>query len=73
MRKTGQMSFIVFFSGTGTTYDHIVNLTTLGFDGRWKEKMVDKIPAASTRIFGPGLRHGHPHAQNSREVSFTRR
>ena len=39
-----------FFSGTGTTYDRIVSLTTLGFDGRWKERIVDKIPAGSTKI-----------------------
>ncbi len=39
-----------FFSGTGTTYDHIVRLTTIGFDGRWKERIVEKIPSGSTRI-----------------------
>ena len=38
------------FSGTGTTYDRIVGLTTLGLDGRWKERILEKIPAWSTRI-----------------------
>ena len=39
-----------FFPGTGTTYDHMVNLCTIGFDHWWKKKMLEKIPEASTRI-----------------------
>lgn len=39
-----------FFSGTGGTYDHIVNLFTLGFDRSWKRKILEKIPAGSARI-----------------------
>lgn len=39
-----------FFSGTGTTYDVMVNLGTIGFDRWWKKKIVDRIPAASRRI-----------------------
>lgn len=39
-----------FFPGTGTTYDHIVNLCTIGFDRWWKEKILEKIPEGSTRI-----------------------
>lgn len=39
-----------FFAGTGTTYDRIVNLTTLGFDRRWKGEIVKKIPPGSTTI-----------------------
>jgi demethylmenaquinone methyltransferase/2-methoxy-6-polyprenyl-1,4-benzoquinol methylase len=32
-----------FFSGTGSTYDHIVNLCTLGIDPLWKERILDKL------------------------------
>ncbi|MBF0480475.1 MAG: methyltransferase domain-containing protein [Desulfovibrionaceae bacterium] len=39
-----------FFSGTGPTYDHIVGLTTLGQDARWKKLILKQIPAGSTRI-----------------------
>ena len=39
-----------FFSGTGSTYDSIVNLCTLGFDRLWKRKIVAKIPRESRRI-----------------------
>jgi demethylmenaquinone methyltransferase/2-methoxy-6-polyprenyl-1,4-benzoquinol methylase len=33
-----------FFSGTGSTYDRIVNWCTLGFDKWWKRKILAKIP-----------------------------
>ncbi|MEJ2165665.1 MAG: class I SAM-dependent methyltransferase [Desulfobacterales bacterium] len=39
-----------FFSGTGTTYDVMVNLGTIGFDRWWKKKIIDRIPAAPERI-----------------------
>jgi demethylmenaquinone methyltransferase/2-methoxy-6-polyprenyl-1,4-benzoquinol methylase len=39
-----------FFSGTGPTYDSIANLCTLGFDARWKEKILEKIPQRSIHI-----------------------
>ncbi len=39
-----------FFSGTGTTYDQIVHLCTLGFDRLWKQKIIEKIPKGSLRI-----------------------
>jgi len=39
-----------FFTGTGTTYDRIVNLTTLGFDRRWKGEILKKIPPGSATI-----------------------
>ncbi len=39
-----------FFPGTGSSYDHIVNLCTLGFDRLWKQKIVKKIPEGSSLI-----------------------
>jgi demethylmenaquinone methyltransferase/2-methoxy-6-polyprenyl-1,4-benzoquinol methylase len=39
-----------FFSGTGPTYDFMVNLCTLGFDRFWKEEILEKIPKGSIRI-----------------------
>jgi len=39
-----------FFSGTGTTYDGMVNVATFGIDRRWKRKIVDLIPPDATRI-----------------------
>jgi demethylmenaquinone methyltransferase/2-methoxy-6-polyprenyl-1,4-benzoquinol methylase len=39
-----------FFSGTGPTYDHIVNLCTVGFDKWWKRKILEKIPKEPRRI-----------------------
>ncbi len=32
-----------FFSGTGATYDHIVNLCTLGIDRYWKERILQQL------------------------------
>ena len=39
-----------FFTGTGPTYDYMVNLSTLGFDRWWKKKILKKIPEDSIRI-----------------------
>src|SRR5574340_189895 len=39
-----------FFPGTGKSYDHIVNLCTLGFDRLWKKAMLEKMPAGSALI-----------------------
>jgi demethylmenaquinone methyltransferase / 2-methoxy-6-polyprenyl-1,4-benzoquinol methylase len=39
-----------FFPGTGATYDHIVNLCTLGFDRWWKKQILAKIPHDPIRI-----------------------
>jgi len=39
-----------FFSGTGPTYDSIVNLCTFGLDRSWKKKILAKIPEGSVRI-----------------------
>ena len=39
-----------FFSGTGPSYDHVVNLCTLGFDHWWKRKILEKLPERPTRI-----------------------
>jgi len=39
-----------FFSGTGSTYDLMVSLCTLGFDRCWKNEILEKIPEGSVRI-----------------------
>jgi len=39
-----------FFSGTGPTYDYLVNLSTLGLDHWWKKKILEKIPEEPARI-----------------------
>jgi demethylmenaquinone methyltransferase/2-methoxy-6-polyprenyl-1,4-benzoquinol methylase len=39
-----------FFSGTGTSYDHIVNLCTFGVDRWWKKKIMRAVPRGSERI-----------------------
>ena len=48
-----------FFSGNSGTYEHIANLSSLGLDGWWKRKIVNKIPHNPTRILdqacGTGL------------------
>jgi demethylmenaquinone methyltransferase/2-methoxy-6-polyprenyl-1,4-benzoquinol methylase len=33
-----------FFDGTGPSYDAMVHWATLGFDGRWKKRMLARIP-----------------------------
>ena len=61
-----------FFSGTGTTYDRIVNLCTLGFDRLWKQQILRAIPKGSCRILDQACGTGiltlkiaqrFPHAQ----------
>lgn len=39
-----------FFAGTGSTYDLIAPLCTLGFDMLWKEKIIRKIPPGAFHI-----------------------
>ena len=39
-----------FFSGNGATYDQIASFSTLGLDGWWKRKILNKIPKTSNRI-----------------------
>lgn len=39
-----------FFSGTGSTYDFMVNFATLGIDRRWKRRIVDLIPENPQRV-----------------------
>jgi demethylmenaquinone methyltransferase/2-methoxy-6-polyprenyl-1,4-benzoquinol methylase len=39
-----------FFLGNGATYDQIASFSTLGLDGWWKRKVLDKIPKTSNRI-----------------------
>jgi demethylmenaquinone methyltransferase / 2-methoxy-6-polyprenyl-1,4-benzoquinol methylase len=48
-----------FFSGNSATYEQIANFSSLGLDGWWKRKIVNKIPHNPTRILdqacGTGL------------------
>ena len=37
-----------FFPGTGRSYDRVVAWTTLGFDGRWKRRLVRRLPECSS-------------------------
>ena len=39
-----------FFSGTGGSYNLVVNLCTLGFDQWWKERLLRKIPPNPSHI-----------------------
>lgn len=39
-----------FFSGTGRTYDFMVNFATFGIDRRWKRRMVDLLPPDPARV-----------------------
>ena len=39
-----------FFSGTGSTYDFMVNMATLGIDRLWKRRIIDLIPPNPSRI-----------------------
>lgn len=39
-----------FFSGTGPSYDRIVNIFTFGFDIWWKQKILESIPSDSAQI-----------------------
>jgi len=39
-----------FFSGNAATYDQIARFSTLGLDGFWKRKILNKIPKTSNRI-----------------------
>ena len=47
-----------FFSGTGPTYDRVVNLCTFGADVWWKKIILEKIPEGSTRIMDQGCGTG---------------
>ena len=39
-----------FFSGTGSTYDLIAHFAMLGFDRRWKRRILEQIPEGSRKI-----------------------
>ena len=39
-----------FFSGNAESYDHIARVSTLGLDGWWKRKIINKIPKTPDRI-----------------------
>ena len=59
-----------FFDGTGATYDGMVYWGTLGFDPRWKKRMLEHIPqgngpildlACGTGISTLSIARGFPH------------
>jgi demethylmenaquinone methyltransferase / 2-methoxy-6-polyprenyl-1,4-benzoquinol methylase len=61
-----------FFSGTGTTYDFMVNFATFGIDRRWKRRIVGLLPPNPTRVLdlacGTGIltlaiARRYPHCQ----------
>lgn len=56
-----------FFSGTGPTYDRVVNLCTFGADIWWKKIILGKIPKGSTRIMDQGCGTGILTFQIARE------
>jgi demethylmenaquinone methyltransferase / 2-methoxy-6-polyprenyl-1,4-benzoquinol methylase len=39
-----------FFSGTGSSYDQVALMCTIGFDKYWKRKIIEKIPVRPTCI-----------------------
>ena len=39
-----------FFSGTGDSYDFMVNATTFGGDRRWKRRIIEFIPTDAERV-----------------------
>jgi demethylmenaquinone methyltransferase / 2-methoxy-6-polyprenyl-1,4-benzoquinol methylase len=50
MNKYHQELAEQFFSGNAATYDQIASFSTWWLDGRWKRKMLSKIPKTSNRI-----------------------
>jgi demethylmenaquinone methyltransferase/2-methoxy-6-polyprenyl-1,4-benzoquinol methylase len=61
-----------FFSGTGPTYDLVVNLCTFGADIWWKKIILDKIPAGSARIMDQGCGTGILTFQIARKFPHSR-
>lgn len=57
-----------FFSGTGPTYDFVVNLNTFGFDTWWKRKIMEKILEGSTRVMDQGCGTGILTLQIARKL-----
>ena len=39
-----------FFSGTGSSYDFMVNVATFGIDRRWKRRILSLLPENPARI-----------------------
>ncbi len=59
-----------FFSGTGTTYDHMVRLCTFGFDLWWKRKILEKIPQGSAQVMDQACGTGILTFQIARKFPF---
>ena len=60
-----------FFDGTGSTYDLVVQVFTLGLDSSWKREILDRIPPSNrildlgcgTGIVSQGLARRFPNAE----------
>ena len=44
MSKSGERYVAHFFPDTGRSYDRVVAWTTVGFDVRWKRRLLDLVP-----------------------------
>ncbi len=47
-----------FFTGTGPTYELIVNLFTYGADRNWKKRLLARVPASAAKILDLGCGTG---------------
>jgi demethylmenaquinone methyltransferase/2-methoxy-6-polyprenyl-1,4-benzoquinol methylase len=61
-----------FFSGTGSTYDQMVCLCTVGFDQWWKKKIIAKIPPHPRRIIDQACGTGILTFKIARRFPFCR-
>ena len=61
-----------FFSGTGSSYDFMVNFATFGIDRRWKRRIVSRLPhdpkrvldlACGTGILTLAIARRYPHCE----------
>lgn len=73
-KEVGRKLAIVhrFFSGTGPSYDFMVNVATFGIDRRWKGIIIDQFPenparvldlACGTGILTFGIARRYPHCR----------
>jgi demethylmenaquinone methyltransferase/2-methoxy-6-polyprenyl-1,4-benzoquinol methylase len=50
LTNSKEITVQLFFQGTGATSERIVNRFTFGFDDRWKDRIIDKIPPHASYI-----------------------